>query len=242
MVKEYDPYAVSSIESSSSSTSSSSEADEYHPFTQTIYDEPTGAAIQSIRNPDSAAAPGDPQYNLTTDFRVDPLGRRVLTLGPPFLSPLPVAEVEGEAALASGALVEVRAASFTGYRDVEHAVWTASGYATGSMPGEYVFTLQNPVSITRMDHDGRTVDSIQAVRMPCAGVPALAGACGRRPALGQWSRKAPERLSAGDCFPQSSYVRWTHNIYNDTHDLVATRRYTNIPARRAGDAPPPSGG
>ena len=101
VVKEYDPYAVSSIESSSSSTSSS-EADEYHPFTQTIYDEPTGAAIQSIRNPDSAAAPGDPQYNLTTDFRVDPLGRRVLTLGPPFLSPLPVAEVEGEAALASG--------------------------------------------------------------------------------------------------------------------------------------------
>ena len=36
-------------------------------------------------------------------------------------------------------------------------------------------------------------------------------------------------LAAGDAFPQISFVRWSQNVYNDATDLVAMRRYTNIP-------------
>ncbi len=174
--------------------------------------------------------------NLTTDITVDSLARPVLTLGPAFLSPLPVSQSQNEAGSASGALVQVRAATFNVYRDVEHEVWTASGYATGSAPGEYVYTLQNPVAITRMDHDGRAIDSIQAVRARSTGfsrnpLPPEGGTTSgfpRRPAPHEFV-ESPGALSAGDSFPQSSFVRWTQNIYNDAHDLVATRRYTNIP-------------
>ena len=56
----------------------------YKPSTQFVYDEPTGAVLQSIRNPYSGTPPDNYEYNLTTDFTVDPLGRTVQTLGPAF--------------------------------------------------------------------------------------------------------------------------------------------------------------
>ena len=41
-------------------------------------------------------------------------------------------------------------------------------------------------------------------------------------------------LSAGDRFPQSSYVRWTATFYNDAGDMTASRVYRAIPAFGAG--------
>jgi hypothetical protein len=80
----------------------------------------------------------------------------------------------------------VRQASWTVYKDAQHEVWSASGYATGTNAGPvYDFTLVNPVSINRMDHAGRTIDQIAAVRSDVEGP-----------------------LTAGDSFPQSNWVRW----------------------------------
>jgi hypothetical protein len=138
---------------------------------------------------------------------------------------------DGDGSVAgSGGMVQVRAASFTVYRDAQHEMWSASGYATGSTLSEYAFTLQNPVSITKMDPDGRVLDNIQAVRLS-PGYFSHAGGH-RRP-----SRPSPDEfaesqgpLSPGDSFPQISFVRWTQNVYNDAGDQVGVRRYTSIPA------------
>ncbi len=134
--QQFDPY-------------NSSSPPTYKPSTQFVYDEPTGAMVQSIRNPYSGTPPDTVQYNLVTDFKVDALGRSVRTLRPTFNS-------NGQ---------QVRAVSWTVYRDVQHEIWTAAGYAAGSVEGEYQYTLMNPVSITKMDADGRTTDAIQAVRL-----------------------------------------------------------------------------
>ena len=187
----------------------------YKPSTQFVYDEPTGAVLQSIRNPYSGTPPDNYEYNLTTDFTVDPLGRTVQTLGPAF-------NALGQ---------QVRTAAWMIYRDVQHEVWSGSGYAAGSVPAEYVYTLQNPVSITRMDHDGRTIDSIQAVRMPACCF--AADGTPERPEPGMFV-ESPCPLSPSDSFPQVSFVRWSQTLYNDAHDMVAVRRYTAIPAAGPG--------
>jgi RHS repeat-associated protein len=210
------------------------------PSVQSVYDEPTGAVIQSIRNP--YGSPDNVHY-LITDFVVDMLGRVNLSLGPAFMAPLALAPTApsagllgsgdggdgggGDSVAGSGGMVQVRAASFTVYRDVQHEVWSAPGYATGSTLSEYAYTLQNPVSIIKMDPDGRVLDSIQAVRLPPGyfshggGLP--------RPAPDEFA-DSQGPLSPGDSFPQISFVRWTQNVYNDAGDQVAVRRYTSIPA------------
>ena len=126
------------------------------------------------------------------------------------------------------------AASFTVYRDVEHEVWTASGYATGSMPGEYVFTLQNPVSIIRMDRDGRTIDTIQAVRVPGAGVPALAAravAVPRR--VNSWKARSDSRPATASRNPRMCAGRTTSITTRMTWSPRAVLEHSG---RRAGDA------
>jgi hypothetical protein len=194
------------------------------PSVQNVYDEPTGALIQSIRNPYTTGTPPDTwEYNLTTDYSVDALGRTIQTLGPWF-------NANGQ---------QVRAASWTVYRDVELEVWTASGYATGSISGEYGYTLVNPVSIAKMDFDGRTIEQISAVRLPPSPssevpVPLLPG-----PSLSSSSSSWPlnpnpfaeswGRLSPADFFPQSSYVHWSTTHYSDTGDMTASRVYHAIP-------------
>ena len=91
----------------------------------------------------------------------------------------------------------------------EHEVWSASGYATGSVPSEYVYTLQNPVSITKMDHDGRTTDSIQAVRTPPGFLAAIGHGCVPTSEL---FVESAGPLTSSDSFPQVSFVRWSQNV------------------------------
>ncbi|HUY92555.1 MAG TPA: hypothetical protein VMV10_27700 [Pirellulales bacterium] len=110
----------------------------------------------------------------------------------------------------SGTATAVRTASWTVYDDVIQQVRSAQGYATGSSPS-YSYTLVNPVSITIMDGDGNVTDRISATRASTSGP-----------------------LLPSDTFAQSSYVRWTHNVYNDNDQLTAARVYFSIPASGEG--------
>lgn len=105
-----------------------------------------------------------------------------------------------------GTATAVRTATWTVYDDVNQEVRSAQGYATGSAPS-YSYTLVNPVSIAIMDGDGNVTDQIQATRASTSGP-----------------------LLPSDTFAQASYVRWTHNVYNDNDQLTATRVYFAIPA------------
>ena len=107
--------------------------------------------------------------------------------------------------------VEVRTAAWAVYQDAQHQVWTARGYAVGA-PANRRYTLVNPVAINRLDQAGRTVDALQAARATPAG-----------------------RLSPSDCFPQSSWVSWTQNVFNNAGQQIARRAYHTIPAAGTGD-------
>ena len=191
---------------------------DFIPSTQYAYDEPTGAVVRMVRNPGTPPE-GQGPANVTTDYVVDPLGRELVKLGPWFNS-------NGR---------QVRTVEWTIYRDLEHEVWTAAGYATGSIDGEYEFTLVNPVSIDKMDFDGRTVAQIKAVRQRTPRTPhapreePAAPVAPASPTPDSWP-ESPGALSAGDRFPQSSYVRWTATFYNDAGDMTASRVYRAIPA------------
>ena len=62
-----------------------------------------------------------------------------------------------------------------------------------------------------MDGDGRVTDQVQATRASTAGA-----------------------LLPTDTFAQSSYVRWTHSVYNDDGQLTASQVYFSIPASGSG--------
>jgi YD repeat-containing protein len=106
----------------------------------------------------------------------------------------------------------VRTAAWTVYHDARREVCFAAGFATGSNNGpRYAFTLVNPVMLTRTDHAGRTTDQVSAVRESTVGV-----------------------LASSDRFPQSCWVRWTHNRYDTAGDMTATRAYHRIPKHGKG--------
>lgn len=188
-------------------------------ITYRAYDLPTGAVVRQIQDvdgaklalPDGWFTPPGGGLHLVTDFEHDALGRTTQTLGPPH-------DVSGQT---------VRAASWTVYRDLENETYSGQGYAVGS-EGEYQYTLVNPVSIARTSPDGRVRDSIVAVRgcsvndscdclVPEAGLVDSAG-----------------RLSAQDCFPQSSWVRWSRTLSNDQGQVISSRTYHRIPADGTG--------
>ena len=144
-----------------------------------------------------------PAAELITDYEVDSLGRTTQVLGP-------LHEVDG---------VEVRTAAWTVYKDAAREVRSARGYATpiaeessSSSDEEYTYTLVNPVSITKMDASGRTIETIQATRASTEG-----------------------RLSADDTFAQTSYVRWNTQQYSGGQ-LKSTRAYHEIPSSTGGDS------
>ncbi len=183
------------------------------------YDLPTGALVQLINDVDGAkvtlpsgwSTPAGGGLNLVTDFKHDALGRTTETLGPNHL-------LNGQS---------VRQVSWSVYRDLEDEILTGQGYAVGTGP-EYAYILINPVSIRRTSEDGRTQESIVAVRdcaadKPCECLAPNAGAV-----------KSPDPLSAADCFPQSSWVRWSVSLYNDHQQQVAQRVYHRIPTSGQG--------
>ena len=105
----------------------------------------------------------------------------------------------------------VRAATWTVYQDADNEIWTGQGYRQGTND-----TLINPVSISQLDKNDRVVDSIQATRG--SGV------------------EDAGKLTASDSLPQSSWVRWTDNMYGDGGRMTATRVYHDIPSSGDGNA------
>ncbi len=183
-------------------------------ITYRAYDLPTGAVVQEIRDVDGSkltlpsgwTTPSGGGLHLVTDFEHDALGRTTQSLGPAH-------EVNGQT---------VRTVSWMVYLDLEDETRSGQGYAVGTAD-EYHYTLVNPVSIQRVSPDGRTRDSIVAVRhcwtetaCPCE----LADA-GEIESVG--------RLSASDCFPQSSWVRWSQTLASDQGQVTSGRTYHQIP-------------
>jgi RHS repeat-associated protein len=188
-------------------------------ITLRAYDLSTGALVQQIRDVDGAKetlpsgwyTPAGGGLNLVTDFRHDPLGRNTATLGPSYL-------VNGQS---------VRNVTWTVHRDLEDEVLTGQGYAVGTGP-DYAYVLVNPVSIQRTSDDGRMRESIVAVR----GCSAQKACDCLVPDAG--TVESPGELSAADCFPQVSWVRWSQSLFNDHQQQVASRDYHRIPASGAG--------
>ncbi len=109
-----------------------------------------------------------------------------------------------------GSVGPLRTARYIVYRDDIDEVWTAQGYATGSGPG-YDYVTLSPVSIRRTNADGQVTDEIAA------------------------QHSGSGRLSSADSFPQSSWLAWTSQSYDDHKRLAWRREYFLIPPSQ-GDA------
>ena len=106
----------------------------------------------------------------------------------------------------NGKAKAIRRAKWTVYQDETYEVWRGQGYQQGSS-----YKLINPVSITVRDSAGRVTDEIQATRSTVNG-----------------------RLRPSNTFPQSSWVRWSQNSYDDESKLVHSRGYFDIPSSGSG--------
>lgn len=186
-----------------------------------VYDQATGALIQSIQDVDTSLASGVPfgwatpeggGLNLITDYENDTQGRNLRTLAPWIEVDPATVNTEGDAPL------KVRPVSYTYYRDALHQVWSASGYMTDATEGAS-WHIIGPVSIAIMDASGRTTDQIQAPP-GCA--------CGP---LG------PDTFNgSGNLPPQSQWSRWNHSELDLMGRVVESRVYHSIPASGNGFA------
>ncbi|MCH8991747.1 MAG: RHS repeat-associated core domain-containing protein, partial [Acidobacteria bacterium] len=104
----------------------------------------------------------------------------------------------------------VRTAEWTVYKDLDDETWLASGYSTGTSP-TYQYTLVNPVLIQYASADGRTGRNVSAVRTDTDGP-----------------------LSAGDAYPQSTWIRWSEDRSNDHSQQTSSRVYHAIPSSGEG--------
>lgn len=91
------------------------------------------------------------------------------------------------------------------------------------MSSGYEFTLVSPVSISRDDPATGSTDQIQANRLECEGLPSDVAA------------ETSGTLTAADCFPQSSWVRWSRTITDAAGRVVARRDYRTIPVSGDGE-------
>jgi hypothetical protein len=188
-------------------------------ITYRAYDPVTMALIQEIQDVDSAklslpsgwTTPAGGGLHLITDYEVDLLGRTTQTLGPAF-------ESSGQT---------VRTANWTVYLDLADEVRSGSGYALGVGP-EYEYTLVNPVSIQIAIPGSPARDSIVAIR----GCKAPATSACQAATAGDL--ESAGRLSAGDCFPQTQWVRWTRTFLHRSGQVIAERIYHEIPESGGG--------
>lgn len=185
--------------------------DERGYINQMVYNIPIGAMTQQVQDVDTGAASGVPSgwvtpsgggLNLVTDYEHDDRGRMTQSLGP-------VHTIDLE-----GVSTEIRTATWFVYKSDadENQMWHAQGYATGTSPS-YVYTLINPVSISKTDKNGNLLESIQATRAATSG-----------------------KLQSTDTFAQSSYVSWTTNQYTECCLLESMRAYHTIPTSNSGSS------
>ncbi len=122
--------------------------------------------------------------NIVTEYKSDSMGRTVETIGPEFH--------------ADGGLK--RTVNWTKYLDSQHEIRSGQGYTYG----EEDFAEVTPISITRLDLNGRVIDEIQATTTNTGSIPT-------------------------GSIPQEDWTRWTHYHYNAQGRLESTRVYHDIP-------------
>ena len=165
----------------------SSSTDARGMITTYTYDEVTGAQTSMVQD--------DGGLDLTTTMTNDDLGRQTESVGPEH-------DINRDA---------LRTANWTVYQDADDEVWSGRGYKIDTD-----YTLVNPVSIQKLDKNGRVFSSIQATRG--SGV------------------ENSGKLSPSDTFPRSSWIRWTRTIYGNGGRVTAVRVYHNIPSLGEGNS------
>ncbi|WP_425400431.1 RHS repeat-associated core domain-containing protein [Aeoliella sp.] len=149
--------------------------------------------------------PGDTEedyLNLVTEYEVDALGRTERVLGPEHF-------IEGNS---------TQTVEWTVYDDENHEIRTARGYKVSSN-----YTIVGPVSITRMDDDGRVTDNIKAVLWNESDEPV---------------ETKSGVFSAAIDFEQGQWCRWTNHYYDNGGMLERTRVYFKIPTSGDGSSTP----
>jgi hypothetical protein len=178
-------------------------------ITRMMFDIPTGALIQRIQDVDTSIETDAP-----AGWTTPPDGGLNLITDYEHDSQGRTTQILGpahEIDLAGTATVVRRATWFVYAEDsATNILRTASGYATGSAP-TYTYILINPVSITVNDKSDKLQEQIAATRASTSG-----------------------KLSPGDTFAQSSYVRWLTLQYTDCCHVASERAYCDIPGSGAG--------
>jgi YD repeat-containing protein len=167
----------------------------------------------------NTSASGLVGYNVTTDYTYDTQGRLTLKLGPSHQV------VIGAGGGSSGTPTTVRPVTSVAYNQSNQPAlgtnwpvdqtFSGTGYATGSV-GSYIYTLVNPFSISQIDKDGRSTDSINAVRTSGGGT------------------SGTGLLSPTDGFAQSSWQSWSSTQYNISHQTMSSCTYFTIPSSGTG--------
>jgi YD repeat-containing protein len=164
-----------------------------------------GVASEQTLNYQSGVT--QPGVNVVTDFTYDDQGRLIQSLGPTHTVDL------------GGSATSIRKASWNVYNQSSQPMsgtwgadqnWTGYGYATGTGPS-YTYTLIDPVSITSLNKDGRTVAQIVSIRTTGSGA-----------------------LSATDTFAQTDWQSWSSTQYDEQGHMVSQYTYFLIPSSGTG--------
>jgi hypothetical protein len=147
--------------------------------------------------------PSSPGINVITDYSYDEQGRPSQTLEP------------SHTAVVGGSAVTVRAATWYVYAQTPKPVsgtWGFDENRTGQgFTASSGNTLVDPVSITRMDKNGNTVDQITSKRTTGSG-----------------------RLLPTDTFAQTDWKSWSSTHYDKQGRTISTRVYHDIPSSGEG--------
>ncbi|MEZ6099347.1 MAG: hypothetical protein R3E01_10270 [Pirellulaceae bacterium] len=174
------------------------------------YDDVLGGLVKQIKDVDTTqtsdfsnkpsgwtTASGN-GLHLISDYELDDFGRVTQALGPVHTIDL------------SGTATSVRQAQWTVYKNDGTEVRRSRGFREGSGTSGTIH-LVNPVSITKLDRDGRLEEEIQAVRSTTNTLVTISESLG-----------------------QSTYCRWTTRQYDNAGLLEWTRVYHNIPTTGSG--------
>lgn len=172
-----------------------------------VYDIPTGAVIQLIKDVNTSiindapvgwVTPPSGGLNLVTDVQSDDRGRPIQILGP-------LHQVDYNGA-------PIRRATWMVYDEnsAENITRVARGYSTEGLPSP-TYTLVNPVTILITDKSNKIREQISATRASSSG-----------------------RLLPSDTFTQSSFVRWKTTQYSDCCHIASERTYFDIPTSGIG--------